>query len=690
MIISQPANTLGVWRHFILLGIFLVAAVFCILNYNLVGAESWDKVEGFTQDSETLVISSLLRSREEALVSDGFGMGRYENPDRVASQYKMWFSDIPTGGSYVSYLSSFGFQRIFFSIIGAVYLASDGWLAGSPAKLEFLKSVNVLLTSIVYSTFLLITLRQIGITAFLASAFVFLASSMPLVFSRNLYWMFFLDLAPFVLAFAVGCGVIREKFGLVAIFVTIFLKCLSGYEFVSSIMLAAVFAFVFGANLVAMPFFSILSQVFKLSAAAFGAFLTAFSLHCMQLLVVLGGADRAWSALYKTVAKRTHGNEDFGLEVIAKSLSADWWEVIQIYWAMPVFSPSGSFARLSSWSVWEASLVLICLSLAGITASWSKAGWSKGVVQSLNLLIIAALSASAPISWYLLAKGHSYIHVHTNGILWWIPFLPLLSLATAHSLAQAFQIWSLNRVIRSLAAGAALSAFIHINLDFTEPDKCDDCFDASASFETMPSAQLLPSGTVLVFDQSCSWAGGRQWYAHIYPRRVADLPDSRKVYAFDNLDVEMKRSRKRKLEVLSPGPMWWSYCVYDLQLPAYPIDRLVLGKLSAGTLVWQATLRPEPLSRIVTRALDFNDDNWKAGVHVSQPLVLLHNEFKASQSLESGMCATVEGMTEVEIASLRRTPKFLNLEMNTSQSALKKYFSFPANVTFTKCKGAAG
>jgi len=54
----------------------------------------------------------------------------------------------------------------------------------------------------------------------------------------------------------------------------------------------------------------------------------------------------------------------------------------------------------------------------------------KSHFTDFNELNNAAISVTwfsilAPLSWFVLAKGHSFIHTHLNHILWYIPFLLL-------------------------------------------------------------------------------------------------------------------------------------------------------------------------------------------------------------------------------------------------------------------------
>lgn len=39
--------------------------------------------------------------------------------------------------------------------------------------------------------------------------------------------------------------------------------------------------------------------------------------------------------------------------------------------------------------------------------------------------VTLAVSLVAPISWFVMAKGHSFIHTHVNYILWYLPFVPI-------------------------------------------------------------------------------------------------------------------------------------------------------------------------------------------------------------------------------------------------------------------------
>ena len=43
----------------------------------------------------------------------------------------------------------------------------------------------------------------------------------------------------------------------------------------------------------------------------------------------------------------------------------------------------------------------------------------------IALMAILWVSLAAPLSWFIIFKGHSYIHTHMNPIVWYMPFMLL-------------------------------------------------------------------------------------------------------------------------------------------------------------------------------------------------------------------------------------------------------------------------
>ena len=83
--------------------------------------------------------------------------------------------------------------------------------------------------------------------------------------------------------------------------------------------------------------------------------------------------------------------------------------------------------------VGQAWLLAACLAVAA--ASWGT-GLPARDRRLPALLATAAVALAGPLSWHILAKGHSHHHHHMNYVLWYLPlnFLLYAFLALAGSL----------------------------------------------------------------------------------------------------------------------------------------------------------------------------------------------------------------------------------------------------------------
>lgn len=109
------------------------------------------------------------------------------------------------------------------------------------------------------------------------------------------------------------------------------------------------------------------------------------------------------------VKRRTYGDaHDFNNIEIQKSLNATVWTVLREYfanWSTDVvkYLPGEIFP-------W---LIGIVFALCGLSRNW------KALVAFIYAL-------SIPLSWYILAKSHSEVHVFINFVLWYMLFIPLM------------------------------------------------------------------------------------------------------------------------------------------------------------------------------------------------------------------------------------------------------------------------
>jgi len=156
--------------------------------------------------------------------------------------------------------------------------------------------------------------------------------------------------------------------------------------------------------------------------AAIVSFITAIAINLWQRAIYLGSFNFAISNLDYNIGKRTGlflmdaTKADFLIhgEANKASLEADVFKVIYRY-----LDGGYIVAGFNAMQVILIVMIFVFLSLIAKKYSDSIASnWRK----LLSFAAMTGVSVLAPISWFVLAKGHSAIHTNWNYILWSMPF----------------------------------------------------------------------------------------------------------------------------------------------------------------------------------------------------------------------------------------------------------------------------
>lgn len=305
------------------------------------------------------------------------------------------------------YLSQFGLQGMVFS-----ELYRD--LGGNLHRLYGLNSLAFALTIVALAflygrifpkTFTVLFFLTIVLSPWITS------------FARNLYWVPFSWFLPAVLAaawFLAGSRRQRALYGGL-LYLAFLAKCLAGYEYISSIILLAAAPFLYA-------FFQPGAGQSRARAArgfcavcliGVAGFASALLIHAgLRGDTLLAGLRSIYEL---DVKRRTYGDPyAFGSELFA-ALSASPLSVLKTYilsWHTELvpFVPGLAFAAL----LLGAALALLY--------KWSLA--AKDAAAEIGLFVAFLLP---PISWFVLAKGHSGIHTHINYVLWYFGFVATLA-----------------------------------------------------------------------------------------------------------------------------------------------------------------------------------------------------------------------------------------------------------------------
>ncbi|HMN81220.1 MAG TPA: hypothetical protein PKA20_14975 [Burkholderiaceae bacterium] len=423
-------------------------------------------------------------NRSEALVLDGIQramqvgradapLGRYIRagdarwPD--ALQQRELFRRQDRSGEFRPYQSQFGLQGM-------------GWIAlhriASPDA-RTMESLNAaLMAGVVAAVFVWCTRRFGAPAAWIGAATLFL-SPWPVLFARDLYWVAFTLFLPMLVMLYAGQRLYDRsgpRLAVLALFgAAVATKLLCGYEYLTTLVIAGLFPVVFHGLTLRRPPREIVTRLFQAGLVSVAAFALALVLHLHRLGVSDPEANTG-SALDYVVSvaqKRLHSsnpeevarevcNEDFWRDdncvpVFVESLRANPVTVVGQYVAFRYMLPW--LARLEEGEVSAADRTALRDRLQAVPASrrlsvladtplvtlqpWIVRGTNTLVFLAICLaaalklrasrnagmlvaLPVLAVCVAAPLSWFIAAKGHSYLHTTMNYVLWYLPMLPAM------------------------------------------------------------------------------------------------------------------------------------------------------------------------------------------------------------------------------------------------------------------------
>lgn len=302
--------------------------------------------------------------------------------------------------SIAKYTSHFGFQGILYS-----YLYNKIGFS-----IDALYKINSIILSLIFVILFIQFKKIINLEFAVIFLLTILLSQIFVSFARNLYWITFLWFLPIVVVNYYFLSKTRNIKILLSILfiVAIFLKSLCGYEYLSSIVLLAIVPFIYalfiGNNYYSKKdlmfyiiVFGILSIIGFVLALLFHAYVKGDGL-IMDGLKLIYELD---------VKRRTYGSPDAFGTALYNSLSASPFQVVITYiknWNIDLlYKINGSFFK-------------ILLMISVFTIFYKFFVKHNSLMRDLGLFCTFII---VPISWFILAKSHSYEHTHINFVLWY-------------------------------------------------------------------------------------------------------------------------------------------------------------------------------------------------------------------------------------------------------------------------------
>lgn len=289
---------------------------------------------------------------------------------------------------------------------------------------------------------------------FVANAFTILVALSPMVvgFARNLYWALPLMLLPFIYVLYMYRARASKKYqlgfwaGLASLF---FLRYLCGYEYITTLTIMAA-AGVFYYLYLDAPFKRAnwkryAQQTTLVLLVSIVGFAAAGGTHILTLQHSVGGVSNAIKIIKSRAEERTAHSDrylkypfsglkanlpDFYLinnsyfDFDERSLHPSQLEATGVaylnYAALPVINLPITLQQ--PFATYAQSLTVLVVVLSVLFArrkKWVAKAYEK---QVLALFAGAIVGLAGFLSWLVLARPHSLVHAHINGILIYLPF----------------------------------------------------------------------------------------------------------------------------------------------------------------------------------------------------------------------------------------------------------------------------
>ena len=410
------------------------------IYYNLIGDISDDNwLNGFSKSEPAIIVKSNLYSRRVAVIGnailfkngdcyqitdvsdDGLNIVIRLSSDRLLSSAKCGsIDDITFFDSNGTQLAKSGVEAYVsqYGLQGKVFR----YLARHIDEEEIVSNLHLLCciaTAFVFAVIVIFIYKKYNLIMSGCFFITFWLSPWIVNFARNLYWVEYTWFIPMAVGLFCAWKIDNKKCRIasyVMTFIAILGKSLCGYEYISSVMMGGV-AFLLADLVVGLikknkeKTMILFRTIIIMGVAAFAGFVVAICIHAPlrgEGNIIYGIKN----IFEQDVLRRTNGADlnDFDVSYWP-AINVSIWEVFCMYFHFSTEIIQGVAGNLFS---------IICIVPLCILGYEIKC---KNLDYELTALYIVFFLTS--ISWFCLAKSHSYIHTPMNYVLWYFGFVQI-------------------------------------------------------------------------------------------------------------------------------------------------------------------------------------------------------------------------------------------------------------------------
>ena len=405
----------------------LIVLVTIIFRTNFLGILTLDAGGyPFQYDSEDLAIGAIVA--EKYNINDSWvGLGRitskYIEKEYIGEDIYLNKLDINNNLNFDEYRSQIGLQGSFYATISK--FIDNRYL------IEFFRWLNSFLLSVILFTICYIIKIKYNFLMSVIWGLVFLISPYILNFSHNLYWVEFTWFLPVLIGLVASEDSINFKFKklfiAIGIFISIFIKCLCGYEYLSTIMiimimfvLSDILVNIFTTNMTEIK--RKLKLFFIISLCGLCGFTAALSVHGYYRGngdISTGIHDIYQKDILRRTIVGTENNFNSFNSLIMKSIQVPTIKVVTKYFK-PYSENQNFIIKLAGKAFWPLSVVSLIIMIFRLCYR------KINRIENIQILSLFLISLIGTLSWIILAKSHSYIHTHINYVLWFLGYVQMM------------------------------------------------------------------------------------------------------------------------------------------------------------------------------------------------------------------------------------------------------------------------
>lgn len=416
-------------KHFVTI---LLAAVFIafLMAYtvDIFNTIPDGKRDGFQFDSDSLVYGQLIKVNNDTDEFDDKLLGKYVNVDgeddqTVINKQAFLSGEENEDGEYKIYTASIAFQGFFFSLVNKI-----SWFIPRDKIDNVFFLVNAFFMACVLIVLIYWIYKEFGLAISLLSAGFIVIMPWLTIMGKSLYWIYWTDILPLAAVLAYFIYIDKKKIDYswlvvsIIIFVTLFISFACGYEYTSVVLISMTTPlFYYGAK-EQWKFGLLIKRLLSIITVSFCVFASSIVFLLWKLNnFSFANLGSSVDEILIRVAKRT-GLMSESYE-ISQSYVDNFMNVPLLRVILNYLSGDNSNIFLN---INPAALITIFIVAALVyynTVVKNKSYSNNELTLKMKALsVMTFISFLAPLSWFVLAKGHAAAHYHINYVLWTIPF----------------------------------------------------------------------------------------------------------------------------------------------------------------------------------------------------------------------------------------------------------------------------